>query len=91
MYEISHYLDENKNDLYQYWLDGLCDRIAKIAVIKRVARFEAGLFGDCKSLRDGIGEMRIDVGAGLALLPAGWQSGDIAHQWWRQEVAEQRY
>ena len=40
------------------------DRVAKIAVIKRVARVEAGLFGDCKYLRDGIGELRLDVGAG---------------------------
>lgn len=40
------------------------DRVAKIAVIKRVARVEAGLFGDCKYLRDGIGELRVDVGAG---------------------------
>ena len=50
MYEIIHYLDESDNDLYQDWLDGLHDRIAKIAVIKRVARVEAGLFGDCRSL-----------------------------------------
>ena len=64
MYEIIHYLDESENDLYQDWLDGLRDRIAKIAVIKRIARVEAGLFGDCKSLRDGISELRIDVGAG---------------------------
>lgn len=64
MVEIIHYLDENDNDRYQDWLDGLRDRMAKIAVIKRVARVEAGLFGDCKVLRDGIGELRVDVGAG---------------------------
>lgn len=64
MYQIVHYLDESANDLYQNWLDGLQDRIAKIAIIKRVARVEAGLFGDHKSLRDGISELRIDVGAG---------------------------
>lgn len=64
MVEIIHYLDENGSDLYQDWLDGLRDRIAKIAVIKRVARVEAGLLGDCKYLRDGIGELRVDVGAG---------------------------
>ena len=64
MVEVIHYLDGNGNDLYQDWLDGLHDRIAKIAVIKRVARVEAGLFGDCKYLRDGIGELRVDVGAG---------------------------
>ena len=29
MHEVIHYLDENENDLYQDWLDGLRDRIAK--------------------------------------------------------------
>ncbi len=57
MVEIIRYLDENGNDLYQDWLDGLPDRVAKIAVIKRVARVEAGLFEDCKYLRDGIGRI----------------------------------
>lgn len=64
MYEILHYLDESGIDLYQDWLDSLRDRVAKVAIIKRVARMEVGLFGDCKSLREGILEIRIDVGAG---------------------------
>ncbi len=41
MVETIHYLDENGNDLYQDWLDGLRDHVAKTAVIKRVARIEA--------------------------------------------------
>jgi len=64
MYQIIHYLDKNENDLYQNWLDGLQDRIAKVAIIRRIARVEMGLFGDCKPLRDGICELRISVGAG---------------------------
>ncbi len=64
MYEILHYLDESGIDMYQDWLDSLRDRVAKVAIIKRVARMEVGLFGDCKSLREGILEIRIDVGAG---------------------------
>ena len=64
MHQIVHYLDENGNDLYQSWLDSLRDRVAKIAVIKRTARIEAGLFGDHAFLREGISELRIDVGAG---------------------------
>lgn len=35
-----------------------------VAIIRRVARIELGLFGDCKLLREGISELRIDVGAG---------------------------
>ena len=64
MHEIIHYLDEAENDLYQDWLDSLRDRVAKLAIIKRVARMEVGLFGDCKPLRDGVWELKVDVGAG---------------------------
>lgn len=64
MHEIIHYLDDAENDLYQNWLDSLRDRVAKVAIIQRVARMEVGLFGDCRSLRDGVWELRVDVGAG---------------------------
>lgn len=64
MYRILHYLDRQGKDHYQDWLNSLRDRQAKIAVIRRVARLEAGLAGDHKSTRGGIHELRIDVGAG---------------------------
>ena len=40
MHEIIHYLDEAEHDLYQSWLESLRDRVAKVAIIKRVARME---------------------------------------------------
>ncbi len=64
MHEIIHYLDDAGNDPYQDWLDSLRDRVAKLATIKRIARIELGLFGDHKPVRDGVWELRIDVGAG---------------------------
>lgn len=64
MYRILHYLDMQSKDLYQEWLDSLRDRQAKIAIIRRVARLESGLAGDHKSVRGGIQELRVDVGAG---------------------------
>lgn len=64
MHKVIHYLDEAENDLYQSWLESLRDRVAKVAIIKRVARMEVELFGDCKSLREGIWELKVDVGAG---------------------------
>lgn len=67
MYRIFHYLDEHGKDHYQGWLDSLRDRKAKIAVIRRVARLETGLAADHKSVRDGIHELRIDVGAGYRI------------------------
>ena len=65
MYEIQHYLaPDDGRDLYLDWLEKLRDTTANIAVVRRVARIELGNFGDHKFCRDGVWEMRIDVGAG---------------------------
>ena len=65
MYRIEHYLtvDEQK-DVYDDWLRRLRDAQAKVAIIRRVARVEQGNLGDHKFCRDGVWELRIDVGPG---------------------------
>ncbi len=65
MNEIQHYLtSDDGRDLYVDWLEKLKDTKAKIAVVRRVIRIELGNFGDHKFCRDGVWELRIDVGAG---------------------------
>lgn len=64
MYTILHYLDSHGRDHFQEWLEALGDPKAKLAIIRRVARLAAGLAGDHRSLRDGVQELRIDVGPG---------------------------
>lgn len=64
MNEILHYLTHEGKDLYQEWLDGLKDRIAKARITTRVNRVAAGAFGDCKPVGDGVWELRIDQGPG---------------------------
>ena len=64
MYEIRHYLTTDEKDIYLDWLRKLRDVTAKIAVDRRVTRIELGNFGDHKFCRDGVWELRIDVGAG---------------------------
>ena len=65
MYRIEHYLTaERSKDLYVDWLRGLRDIKAKVAVIRRVARIEQGNFGDHKFCRDGVWELRVDIGPG---------------------------
>lgn len=64
MYEIRHYLTPDAKDLYRDWLRQQRDTTAKIAVVRRVARIEQGNFGDHKFCRDGVWELRINVGAG---------------------------
>lgn len=65
-YRIEHYLTPHEHDdIYIKWLSRIRDQRTKVAVIRRVARIEAGNFGDHKYCRDGVWELRIDLGAGL--------------------------
>lgn len=49
---------------YSKWLAGLRDAKAKARIAARTDRLAEGLFGDSKFLRDGVYELRIDVGKG---------------------------
>ncbi len=64
MYQIRHYLTHDEKDIYLDWFSKLRDMTAKIAINRRVNRIEKGSFGDHKFCRDGIWELRIDIGAG---------------------------
>jgi putative addiction module killer protein len=62
--EIAHYLTPTGEDPFQSWLDELAEVKARVAVLRRVDRVSAGNFGDHLFLRDGVWEMRLDVGPG---------------------------
>ena len=68
MCELRHYQNyatsDEGRDVYMDWLEKLRDTTAKIAIVRRVARMEIGNFGEHKFCRDGVWELRIDVGAG---------------------------
>ena len=62
--ELCIYTDTlNKQPLTQ-WLGELKDIRARAQIRARLARVESGNLGDCKSLRDGVQELRIDYGPG---------------------------
>ncbi|MGS0756828.1 type II toxin-antitoxin system RelE/ParE family toxin, partial [Roseateles sp. GG27B] len=50
------------------WLEGLKDRAARAKVRARLLRVEGGNMGDCKPLRDGVQELRIDYGLGYRVM-----------------------
>ena len=62
--QIFHYLTPDGRDLFQEWLDRLKDRKAKVAVQRRVDRLQGGGFGDSRFCRNGVWELRMDIGAG---------------------------
>ena len=63
-YEIRHYLTQNGKDVYMEWRWQVRDPKACVAVDRRINRIEMGNFGDHKFCRDGVWELRIDVGQG---------------------------
>jgi putative addiction module killer protein len=52
---------------FDAWLKALRDAIAKARIIARIRSAEAGNFGDCVPIGDGISEMRVHVGPGYRL------------------------
>jgi putative addiction module killer protein len=64
MYEIKHYVTAEDQDVFAQWLRKLKDTTAKIAIVRRGNRIEQGNFGDHKFCRDGVWELRVEVGAG---------------------------
>jgi len=62
--EIRHYLSRAGRDVFDDWLSQLADARAQARVVTRINRLALGNFGDCKRLRQGLCELRIDWGPG---------------------------
>lgn len=67
MIEIRRYVTRSGVDVVGEWLAGLKDARARAKIAARIARLAAGSFGDCKPLRDGVWELRVDWGPGYRL------------------------
>ena len=63
-FEIRHYLAPSGRDVFGDWLAAMQDKRATAAILLRIGRIQRGLFGDCKSVGDGVQELRIDIGPG---------------------------
>jgi putative addiction module killer protein len=64
MIEIRRYVTTSGRDVFGEWLDSLNDDWARAKIAARIDRLAAGNFGDCKPLREGVRELRIDWGPG---------------------------
>ncbi len=64
MIDVQRYVTESGEDVFGTWLSKLADNRARAKIAARVARLVAGNFGDCKALREGVSELRIDWGPG---------------------------
>ena len=53
-----------QTEAFRDWLSGLRDRTARTRIAQRLVRIQAGLFGDVKSVGEGVSELRVDHGPG---------------------------
>jgi putative addiction module killer protein len=71
---IVDYVTEDGRVPFKLWLSKLADRQARARILTRLQRLTVGDFGDCKALRDGVFELRIDFGPGYRVYYA--RAGD---------------
>ncbi len=64
MITVLRYKDEFGHEVVTEWLISIKDRQTRARIEVRFFRLAAGNFGDCKPLRDGVWELRIDWGPG---------------------------
>jgi putative addiction module killer protein len=62
--EVRHYVSRAGKDVFDDWLTHLADARTQAKIASRINRLAAGNFGDCKPLRQGVSELRIDWGPG---------------------------
>ncbi|MTJ07528.1 MULTISPECIES: type II toxin-antitoxin system RelE/ParE family toxin [unclassified Anabaena] len=65
--EIQKYLKVDGTNPFDNWFDFLRDRRAKAKIRARLDRVEDGNLGDCKSVGEGVFELRIDYGPGYRI------------------------
>jgi putative addiction module killer protein len=62
--EIRRYLTASGRDVFGEWLSKLKDVRTRAKIVTRIDRLSLGNFGDCRALRGGLFELRIDWGPG---------------------------
>lgn len=62
--EVVAFRAQNGQVPFEDWLDELNDKRAVARVLARLARVRHGSLGDCKSVGEGVSELRVDYGPG---------------------------
>lgn len=64
MIELLRYQREDGREPFSEWLDTVRDKLAQARIRVRLRQVQAGNFGDCEPVGEGVIELRVHVGAG---------------------------
>lgn len=64
MIELLRYQRNDGREPFSEWLNSLRDKVAQARIRIRLRQVQAGNFGDCEPVGEGVIELRVHVGAG---------------------------
>lgn len=65
--DLQRYCTPSGRDAVLQWIRSLGDARIQGAVLARIARLQAGNFGDCRAVSHGVWELRIHIGPGYRM------------------------
>jgi putative addiction module killer protein len=65
--QIEFYETSNGKRPFEIWLKGMKEQHTRAQILMRLDRLKLGNFGDCKTLQEGVCELRIHYGPGIRL------------------------
>jgi putative addiction module killer protein len=64
MIEVLRYQRDDGREPFTEWLNAVRDKVAQARIRVRLRQVQAGNFGDCEPVGEGVIELRVHVGAG---------------------------
>lgn len=64
MIELLRYQRNDGHEPFTEWLEAVRDKVAQARIRVRLRQVQAGNFGDCEPVGEGVIELRVHVGAG---------------------------
>ncbi|MDN3505956.1 MAG: type II toxin-antitoxin system RelE/ParE family toxin [Simkaniaceae bacterium] len=65
--QIRYYEASSGKSPFTTWVEGLKEKHTRAKIFTRIDRFRFGNFGDCKSVGDGVYELRVHYGPGIRI------------------------
>jgi putative addiction module killer protein len=63
-WQLREYITRTGRNPFEEWLQSVTDKTTRARIRTRISRLRLGNFGDCRSVGEGVHELRLDFGPG---------------------------